>query len=74
MTTLAPGGDCLADAVLRAQPELAGPVASDPVVSRLVTALAAWLRAAPAQPAQPDAVQRHVQKRRRLRTAVSGRL
>ena len=40
--TLALGGDCLADiAVLRAQPELAGPVASDPVVSRLVTALAA---------------------------------
>jgi Transposase DDE domain group 1 len=31
------GGDCLADiAVLRAQPELAGPAASDPVVSRLV--------------------------------------
>ena len=31
------GGDCLADiAVLREQPELAGPVASDPVVSRLV--------------------------------------
>jgi hypothetical protein len=40
--TLALGGDCLADvAVLRAQPELSGPVASDPVVSRLVTALAA---------------------------------
>jgi DDE family transposase len=36
------GDDCLADlAVLRAQPELAGPVASDPVVSRLVAALAA---------------------------------
>jgi hypothetical protein len=36
------GGDCLADiAVLRAQPGLAGRVASDPVVSRLVTALAA---------------------------------
>ena len=35
------GGDCLADiAVLRGQPQLAGPVASDPVVSRLVTALA----------------------------------
>jgi hypothetical protein len=34
------GGDCLADiAVLRAQPELADPVASDPVISRLVTAL-----------------------------------
>jgi Transposase DDE domain group 1 len=40
--TLALGGDCLADiAVLRSQTELAGPVASDPVVSRLVTALAA---------------------------------
>jgi hypothetical protein len=36
------GGDCLAGiAVLRDQPELAGPVASDPVVSRLVTMLAA---------------------------------
>ena len=36
------GGDCLADvAVLRAQPELFGPVASDPVVSRLVARLAA---------------------------------
>ena len=35
------GGDCLADiAVLRAQPEVAGPVASDPVVSRLVSTLA----------------------------------
>jgi hypothetical protein len=40
--TLALGGDCLADiAVLRSQPELAGPVASDPVVSRLIGALAA---------------------------------
>jgi hypothetical protein len=39
---LALGGDCLADvAVLRAQPGLCGPVASDPVVSRLVSALAA---------------------------------
>jgi hypothetical protein len=39
---LALGGDCLADvAVLRAQPELAGPVASDPVISRLLTTLAA---------------------------------
>ena len=36
------GGDCLADiAVLREQPGLAGPVASDPVVSRLVSTLAA---------------------------------
>ena len=40
--TLALGGGCLADvAVLRSQPELAGPAASDPVVSRLVTALSA---------------------------------
>jgi hypothetical protein len=36
------GGDCLADAgVLRAEPSLFGPVASDPVISRLVTRLAA---------------------------------
>jgi hypothetical protein len=40
--TLALGGDCLADvAVVRAQPDLCGPVASDPVISRLVAALAA---------------------------------
>jgi hypothetical protein len=39
---LALGGDCLADvAMLRAQPELFGPVASDPVVSRLIARLAA---------------------------------
>jgi hypothetical protein len=38
---LAAGGDCLADAaMLRAEPELFGPVASDPVISRLVAALA----------------------------------
>jgi hypothetical protein len=38
---LALGGDCLADiALLRAEPELFGPVASDPVVSRLVAKLA----------------------------------
>jgi hypothetical protein len=41
------GGDCLADiAVLREQPELAGPVASDPVVSRLVSVLAGDLERA----------------------------
>ena len=40
--TLALGGDCLADvAVLRAEPGLFGPVASDPVVSRLISRLAA---------------------------------
>jgi hypothetical protein len=39
---MALGGDCLADiAVLRAQPGLCGPVASDPVVSRLIAQLAA---------------------------------
>lgn len=39
---IALGGDCLADvAVVRAQPELFGPVASDPTVSRLVDRLAA---------------------------------
>ena len=37
-TALALGGGCLADiAVLRGQPDLAGPVASDPVGSRLVS-------------------------------------
>jgi Transposase DDE domain group 1 len=41
VVTLALGGDCLADvAALRAEPELCGPVASDPVISRLVSALA----------------------------------
>jgi hypothetical protein len=40
--TLALGGDCLADvAVLRAEPAVFGPVASDPTVSRTITALAA---------------------------------
>ena len=39
--TLALGGDCLADvAALRAEPGLFGPVASDPVVSRLISRLA----------------------------------
>ena len=39
---LSMGGDCLADvAMLRSQPQLFGPVASDPVVSRLIAALAA---------------------------------
>ncbi|CAK7284819.1 IS1380 family transposase [Streptomyces misionensis] len=38
-TTL--GGDCLADvALLRAEPDVFGPVASDPTVSRLIDALA----------------------------------
>ncbi len=38
--TIALGGDCLADvAVLRAQPELYGAVASDPTISRLIEGL-----------------------------------
>jgi hypothetical protein len=41
-TAVALGGDCVADlAVVRAQPELFGAVASDPTVSRLIAALAA---------------------------------
>jgi hypothetical protein len=50
---LALGGDCLADiAVLREQPELARAGGSDPVVSRMVSALAAdgprrWRRSGP---------------------------
>ena len=40
--TLALGGDCLADiALLRAEPAVFGPVASDPTVSRTIDALAA---------------------------------
>ena len=36
-TAVALGGDCLADvAVVRAQPQVFGPVASDPTVSRLI--------------------------------------
>ena len=46
-TAVALGGDCLADvAVVRAQPEVFGPVASDPTVSRLVAALAGDVDAA----------------------------
>jgi hypothetical protein len=46
-TAVALGGDCLADvAVVRAQPEVFGSVASDPTVSRLVAALAGDVDAA----------------------------
>ena len=46
-TTVALGGDCLADvAVIRAQPEVFGPVASDPTVSRLIAVLAGDVDAA----------------------------
>lgn len=47
VVAVALGGDCLADlAVVRAQPELFGPVVSDPTMSRLVDALAANPQAA----------------------------
>ncbi len=47
MLAIALGGDCLADlAVVRAQPQLFGTVASDPTVSRLIAALAADASAA----------------------------
>jgi hypothetical protein len=47
VVAVALGGDCLADVgVLRAEPALFGPVASDPVVSRLVARLAAGAPAA----------------------------
>ena len=46
-TAVALGGDCAADvAVVRAQPQLFGAVASDPTVSRLISTLAADVEAA----------------------------
>lgn len=61
------GGDCLADtAVVRAQPELFGPVASDPTISRLVGKLAADLDASlPAIRAAHAAARAAVWARRR---------
>ena len=48
-TAVALGGDCAADvAVVRAQPEVFGSVASDPTVSRLIATLAADVDAATA--------------------------
>ena len=45
--SLAMGGDCLADiGQLRAHPQVFGPVASDPTVSRLIDTLAADATAA----------------------------
>ena len=56
---LALGGDCLADvAVVRAQPHLLGPTASDPTVSRLVVKLATDAPAAFAALRQPRAAAR----------------
>ncbi|WP_053208315.1 IS1380 family transposase [Jiangella muralis] len=64
-TAVALGGDCLADlAVVRAQPELFGPVASDPTVSRVIAKLAADIDAS--LPAIRDA-------RARARASIWGR-
>jgi hypothetical protein len=53
------GGDCLADlAQLRAAPEVFGPVASDPTVSRLIDTLAAEAPAALAAIASAQATAR----------------
>jgi hypothetical protein len=57
--SLAVGGDCLADlAQLRTAPEVFGPVASDPTVSRLIDTLAADAPAALAALASARAVAR----------------
>ena len=53
--TLALGGDCLADiALLRAEPGLFGPVASDATVSRTIDVLAKDAPAALKAVAQPE--------------------
>ena len=66
-TAVALGGDCAADlAVVRAQPGLFGPVASDPTVSRLVTALAGDIEVAlPAIRAARAAARARAWQRRR---------
>ena len=78
--SLAFGGDCLADiAVLRAEPGLYGPVASDPTVSRTVDALAAdapramaasaarGRRPAPGSGSSPDSTRLITRRTRRRR-------
>jgi Transposase DDE domain group 1 len=50
--TVALGGDCLADVgMLRAEPAVFGPAASDPTVSRLITKLASGGHQGPGRPA-----------------------
>ena len=70
---IALGGDCLADAALvRAQPELFGPVASDPTISRLVDALGADSGAAIAALRRARAAARAAVWRRRCPIASAG--
>jgi hypothetical protein len=69
------GGDCLADiAVLRAQPELFGQVASDPTVSRLIETLAQQPGAAIAAIRAARAAARRVVWGHRPPVAESGRV
>lgn len=73
--SIAIGGDCLADvAVLREQPDLFGPVASDPTVSRLVGALAGDVDAALAglRTARAVARERSWAQRRPVAGTVAG--
>jgi hypothetical protein len=73
-TAVALGGDCAADiAVVRAQPQVFGPVASDPTVSRLIAALAADIEVAlPAIRAARAAARQAVWARRRPLAGVAG--
>jgi Transposase DDE domain group 1 len=76
-TAVALGGDCLADiAVVRAQPQLFGTVASDPTVSRLITALAADVDAARAaiRAARAAARERVWSSRRPVAGTVGGQV
>ena len=69
------GGDCLADlAVVRAQPELFGVVASDPTVSRLIDTLAGDAPAAVAAIRQARAAARAAAWRHRAPVNGTGRV
>lgn len=70
---IALGGDCLADAALvRAQPELFGAVASDPTISRLIDVLGADRSAAIAAIRRARAAARSAVWRRSWPVAASG--
>jgi hypothetical protein len=72
---IALGGDCLADlAVVRAQPDLFGAVASDPTVSRLIEALATDADAAVAAIRSARAAARATAWRHRSPVGETGRV
>lgn len=69
------GADCLADAgMLRAEPAVFGPVASDPTISRLIDTLAASDEKAPAavRAARTEASSRVWKLAGRLTDSVGG--